>query len=302
MEHSDKKNIFNKTRLAPTPSGFLHLGNILSFAITAHIARKSRSQILLRIDDLDRLRVNKEYVQDIFDTLDFMEIPWDEGPRDIKEYETMYSQLHRMELYIKAMARLQHNEFLYACNCSRKQLSMIAGDNSDTCACKQLKLPLSNNNLNWRLMTDEHTQIEVKDYFGKNIKTILPDDVHNVIIKKKDGYPSYQLASVVDDLFYEVDLVVRGADLWSSTIVQHQISAALGENDFNNITFYHHPLLMESQDKKLSKSAGSTSVRYLRQNGKSASDIYSLIGNMLGINEPVSDWRELGELTLSDVV
>jgi len=299
MKQPDKKNIYNKTRLAPTPSGFLHLGNVLSFALTAYIARKNGAQILLRIDDLDRLRVNKEYVQDIFDTLNFMEIPWDEGPRDIKEYETMYSQLHRMDLYIEAMARLQHDEFLYACYCSRKQLSMIAEDNNDTCDCQQLKLPLSNNNINWRLMTDENTQIEVKDYFGKNIKTTLPNDVHNVIIKKKDGYPSYQLASVVDDIFYEVDLVVRGADLWSSTIVQHQIAAALGKSYFNNITFYHHPLLMEGPDKKLSKSAGSTSVRYLRQNGKSASDIYSLIAGKLGINKRISNWTELGEIVVS---
>src|ERR1700692_1257964 len=100
-----------------------------------------------------------------------MEIPWDEGPRDIKEYETTYSQLHRMELYVEAMARLQHNDLLYACNCSRKQLSMITGYNSYTCACQQLKLRLSDDNVNWRLITDENTQIEVKDYSGKNIKT-----------------------------------------------------------------------------------------------------------------------------------
>jgi glutamyl/glutaminyl-tRNA synthetase len=122
--------------------------------------------------------------------------------------------------------------------------------------------------------------------------------MHNVIIKKKDGYPSYQLASVVDDLFYGVDLVVRGDDLWSSTGVQHHLAAVLGGNNFNNITFYHHPLLMQSMDKKLSKSAGATSVRYLRQNGKSASDIYSLIARMLGINKSVSNWQEFGGLAL----
>src|SRR5579872_3698555 len=67
---------FSKTRLAPTPSGFLHLGNVLSFAITAAIAAKTGAKILLRIDDLDRDRVNRDYVQDIFDTLNFLEIPW----------------------------------------------------------------------------------------------------------------------------------------------------------------------------------------------------------------------------------
>ena len=66
---------FKRTRIAPTPSGFLHLGNILSFAITADLARKSGAKTLLRIDDLDRDRVNPLYVQDIFDTLNFLEIP-----------------------------------------------------------------------------------------------------------------------------------------------------------------------------------------------------------------------------------
>src|ERR1700761_6754186 len=94
---------FNKTRIAPTPSGFLHLGNVLSFAITAVIAEKTNAKILLRIDDLDRDRVNKQYVQDIFDTLNFLEIPWDGGPRNFGEYESEYSQVHRMGLYQRVL-------------------------------------------------------------------------------------------------------------------------------------------------------------------------------------------------------
>ena len=97
---------YNKTRIAPTPSGFLHLGNVLSFGITAALARKHGAKILLRIDDLDRTRINKQYVQDIFDTLNFLEIPWDEGPRNIKEYEDSYSQLHRMGVYQEALEQL----------------------------------------------------------------------------------------------------------------------------------------------------------------------------------------------------
>src|SRR5580698_8544901 len=74
--------VFRKTRIAPTPSGFLHLGNVLSFALTAGLARRSGASILLRIDDLDRERVSREYVEDIFDALNFLGIPWDEGPRN----------------------------------------------------------------------------------------------------------------------------------------------------------------------------------------------------------------------------
>src|ERR1035437_9153412 len=94
---------FKRTRIAPTPSGYLHLGNILSFAITAALARKTNAKVLLRIDDFDLERTNKLYVQDIFDTLNFLEIPWDEGPRNMKQYEQEFSQVHRMEMYKKAL-------------------------------------------------------------------------------------------------------------------------------------------------------------------------------------------------------
>lgn len=83
--------IFKRTRIAPTPSGYLHLGNILSFALTVTLARQTRANILLRIDDLDRERADRLYVQDIFDTLNFLEIPWDEGPRDYEEYKSDWS-------------------------------------------------------------------------------------------------------------------------------------------------------------------------------------------------------------------
>ncbi len=87
---------YKKTRIAPTPSGFLHLGNVLSFSITAALAKKHSAKILLRIDDLDRARANDQYLQDIFDTLNFLEIPWDEGPRNVNEFKNAYSQAHRM--------------------------------------------------------------------------------------------------------------------------------------------------------------------------------------------------------------
>src|SRR4051812_36682128 len=103
----DTQLTFKKTRIAPTPSGFLHLGNIFSFAITAALAQKTQAKIFLRIDDFDRERTNKLYIQDIFDTLNFLEIPWHEGPRNMQAYETEYSQAHRAEIYTKALQQLR---------------------------------------------------------------------------------------------------------------------------------------------------------------------------------------------------
>src|ERR1700744_3080123 len=113
---------YKRTRIAPTPSGFLHLGNVLSFSITAALARRHDAKILLRIDDLDQARVNKNYLQDIFDTLNFLEIPWDEGPRNVGEFDQSYSQLHRMAMYNKALEKLNNGGQAFACTCSRQQL------------------------------------------------------------------------------------------------------------------------------------------------------------------------------------
>jgi glutamyl/glutaminyl-tRNA synthetase len=270
---------YNKTRIAPTPSGFLHVGNVLSFAITAALAKESGAKILLRIDDIDQARANSQYVQDIFDTLNFLAIPWHEGPRDL--------QTHRLGLYNTALAQLRNNGLVYACNCSRKQF------NESECACFEKKIPLDADNVSWRLITGKNTEINIKNYNGSIINTVLPADMHDFIVRKKDGFPAYQLTSVVDDLFYGVNLVVRGEDLWSSTLAQHALTSALGRDEFGQIAFYHHALIIDPSGNKFSKSAGATSIKYLRESAKSARDVYGLIGDLLGIKERVTEWEQL---------
>jgi glutamyl/glutaminyl-tRNA synthetase len=291
---------FKKTRIAPTPSGFLHLGNILSFAITAAIARQSGAKILLRIDDLDQARVEKRYIQDIFDTLNFLEIPWDEGPGNIKEFEDSYSQLHRMHAYHEALKQLSENSLVFACTCSRRQMNNGDQDNTRPCNCLSRKLSLDKEDACWRLITGNNAAPAVKNYIGGIIQAALPPEMDNFIVKKKDGFPSYQLASVIDDLFYGVDLVVRGEDLWPSTLAQHQLALALEKNNFNQIAFYHHLLLAETAGKKLSKSAGATSVRYLREDGKTPEDIYTIIARMLGINNSIANWQQLAGIIVPE--
>ena len=289
-----RSNSFNKTRIAPTPSGYLHVGNVLSFAVTALLARKSGAKILLRIDDLDQPRINKLYLQDIFDTLNFLEIPWDEGPRNLQDFETGYSQLHRLPMYKEALKQLADEGLVFACTCSRSQLTI------GECSCFEKKIPLSAQNTCWRLLTGVNTEIQVKNYNGNITKALLPDEMHNFVVKKKDGFPAYQLTSVIDDLFFGVDLVVRGEDLWPSTLAQHLLANVLKKNGFADVTFYHHPLLMEA-GKKISKSAGAVSIRYLRESGKKPTDIYTTIAGMLGIKDPVTNWEQLAEIIIMEV-
>lgn len=282
---------YKRTRIAPTPSGFLHLGNVLSFSITTALAKKHGAKILLRIDDLDQARANDQYLQDIFDTLNFLEIPWDEGPHDVNEFKNSYSQVHRMSLYNHTFEDLRARGRIFACTCSRQQLR-----GNTTCTCRDKNIPLNEKDASWRLVTDDQDELSIKDYSGQVIQALLTADMHNFIVRRKDGLPSYQLASVVDDLHYHVDLIIRGQDLWASTLAQHELAKTLDKNDFQDITFFHHSLLTESGGQKLSKSEGATSVRYLRQSGKKPADIYKMIAASLGVDEEITTWQQLIEI------
>jgi glutamyl-tRNA synthetase len=143
----------------------------------------------------------------------------------------------------------------------------------------------------WRLYTDEK-ELTINTLNDGIIKTLLPDIMKNFVVKKKDGYPAYQLASLLDDIYFEVDLIVRGADLYPSTIAQHYLADVLNKDDFKNITFHNHPLLMETGDKKLSKSAGATSIKYLREQGKTSADVYVEIGRMLEVGGDLRSFED----------
>ncbi|HEU4551771.1 MAG TPA: glutamate--tRNA ligase family protein [Chitinophaga sp.] len=290
---------FHKTRIAPTPSGFLHVGNVLSFAITAALARKTSARILLRIDDIDRARITPQYVHDIFDTLHYLNIPWNEGPENYTQYEQEYSQLHRMPLYNKALQQLREGGHVFACECSRAQVLAASPDGAYPGTCREKGIPLDKENVSWRLRTDTGKEITFKTLQATNsgmlhtVTATLPANMHDFIVRKKDGFPAYQLTSVVDDDHFGIDLVVRGADLWPSTIAQHYLAALIPGNTFQYSTSYHHPLLLETPDRKLSKSAGATSIQFLRKEGKQPADIYTIIARMLGYEQPVKNFEDL---------
>lgn len=283
------KNIYKKTRLAPTPSGYLHLGNAYSFIYTAAFAQHSGAKLFLRIDDLDRERIRPEYVQDIFDTLDFLNISWDEGPRNVNEYEKEYSQVHRLSLYNEALEKLKDDGRLYACTCSRSQLGEMGKYEGN---CRDKKIPFDAPEVNWRLRTTDASDIQVRLVEGDFATKPYPLPMHDLIVRKKDGYPAYQLASVVDDLHYGIDLIIRGADLWDSTLAQIYLANKMGKTSFADTTFSMHQLLLTGDGQKLSKSAGDTSIHYLRQQGKKSADIYEMIGNMIGAQFPTRNLED----------
>lgn len=288
--------VFNRTRIAPTPSGFLHLGNVLSFAITAALARKTGAAIFLRIDDMDQERVQPEFIRDIFTTLQFLGIPWEEGPVNELDAKVQYSQMLRLPVYLDALNRLAEEGHVFACRCSRAELTGSASKGYPG-TCRDKNIPLDSPNVNWRLKTTS-TILQIRTWPGISQQHTLPDEMKDFVIRKKDGFPAYQLTSVADDDFYGTDLAVRGQDLWHSTLAQVYLSSLLDNNSFNQCTFFHHPLLMDSGNKKLSKSAGDTSIQFLRENGHTPQQIFSTIARLMAIDTAVNDWQSLGEVMI----
>lgn len=286
-------SLVRKTRIAPTPSGYLHLGNAFSFALTAALADRYGATTVLRIDDLDRQRVQPAYIQDIFDTLDFLDIPWHEGPRSPDEFEREYSQLQRLHLYRRAFEELRDRDTVFACNCSRTVARQTEADAVYAGHCRRKALQLDAPGVKWRMHTTAGLPLTVRTT-GSVVTTVLPIEQQNFIVRKKDGMAAYQLASLIDDQYFGVNLIVRGRDLWPSTLAQHYLARVLGVHGFIDSTFHHHALFRDSDGMKLSKSAGATSIQYLRKAGKTRADVYNLIARNAGIAENVRHWKELG--------
>ena len=283
---------FKLTRFAPTPSGFLHIGNVYSFLLSKALAEKTGAKILLRIDDLDRDRYRPEFVQDIFDTLDFLEIGYDMGPKNMQEFEQEWSQIHRMGSYLEALEQIREQRLVFACDCTRKKIQQLDSSGYYLGHCQVRNIPLERNDTCWRMDTFDTDFIKIKTY-NEGVKSYtLPEDSAFFIVRKKDKLPAYQLTSVIDDLHYEVDLVVRGNDLLGSTLGQQIVAHGLEDSSFKEVTFLHHRLLKGPKNKKLSKSEGANSIQFLRNEGKSAAEVYHILGEMLGAKEPIKNFEE----------
>lgn len=224
-----------RTRLAPTPSGFVHEGNLVNFLVISHVAQTCDADVALRLDDIDHLRVQDEYVDDIFRVLTWLEIPWTDGPRSTADL-AQWTQHQRLDRYERAREELWMTGLAYHCTCSRTHWNAFTGDSCPG-QCRHGKLAF---------------------HAGHTATRLHLDGVPDPIIWRRDDLPAYHLTSTVDDCDGRIDLVVRGEDLTSSTDVQRRISRALPGNTFHQALVLHHPLVT-IEGRKLSKSAGAQS-------------------------------------------
>ena len=272
-----------KTRIAPTPSGLLHAGNGASFLLTYILTQAFDGKILLRIDDLDAERMRLEYVEDIFRTLDWLGIEWDEGPSSVADFQQNWSQHLRLDLYQNALQTLKNiansdslgtEGTLYACQCSRKQIQAASQNGLYPQTCRFKNISFDAKDTAWRIHVPETTEVSFKNV-DVNTRTIhhSPLTIHHSIgdfvVRQKNGLPAYQVASVVDDGHFGVNFVVRGADLLPSTAAQIFVAQQLNRTDFAETVFFHHNLVTDAGGEKLSKSKGAGSLADWRVSGRS---------------------------------
>lgn len=254
-------------RIAPTPSGFLHIGNAFNFLLVEKLSIEHQARIFLRMDDLDKERSRPEYVQDIFDTLHWLGIEWHMGPQNAQQLAT-WSQQRRLPLYASFVEQLKQKNLVFPCTCSRKMQENAAYNGH----C--LHEPPAPGAFQLRAKTPDNMQTTVADALAGSLQADWTD-MRYFVVQGKNGKASYQVASVVDDVHFGVTDVVRGIDLLSSTAAQCWLADQCQLGGFQKINFYHHPLLQNAHGEKISKSAGDLSLQMMRNAGETKEGIRS---------------------------
>ena len=267
-----------RSRIAPTPSGLLHLGNAVNFILTWLMVRKASGTLRLRIDDADCLRTRPEYLEDIFLQLDWLGITWDEGPMGPDDFRQRFSQQLRLERYRAFLGELDCRGHLYPCGCSRSQIRQLAPDGVYPGFCRdRAAAPMPGEAQRVRVPEGSIFRVE-----GQEVA--LCKAMGDFVLWRKEDFPAYQLVSLVDDIDDRSTLIVRGQDLLVSTAAQLFLAGLHGDNLFAETTFVHHPLVWGEDGRKLSKSDGALSLAVLRERGASPTWVYQAVARQMGMN------------------
>lgn len=286
------KPAHRRGRYAPSPSGPLHLGNLRTALLAWLQARLSDAVYVLRMEDLDLPRMKPGSAEAMLDNLHWLGLDWDEGP-GLGHHDDLYYQSKRTTYYDQALADLEARGLVYRCYCSRKDIQLAASaphagqgmpPYPGTCRdlspaaeaavkrAKPLRKPA------YRFKAPDRT-FGFQDRLIGHFEQHLARDVGDFVVKRADGLYAYQLAVVIDDGLMGVTDVLRGRDLLDSTPRQMALFEALG---FPIPNFWHVPLVMNDQGKRLAKRDGSTGLDVLRAKGLSSTQIIGLLASSLG--------------------
>ncbi len=301
------------TRLAPSPTGALHLGNARTFLLTWALARKSGWRVVLRVEDLDGPRVKPESIAACVETLSWLGMDWDQGP---------IIQSHDLSPYIDAMRLLASRRIVYPSIHSRTEIEDAAAtlalsapqEGAHDTPFPQSMRPLlkpadfepsvepsgQGELANWRFVTPAGPT-SVADVFAGTHVFDIARIVGDFVVWTKRGQPAYQLAVVADDHRQGITHVVRGDDLLDSAARQLLLYRALGLSP--EPTYIHLPLVKGPDGKRLAKRHGDTRVAFYRDRGVTVDRVIGLLAYWSGLSAvrramSATEFRDCFDLTI----
>ena len=260
----DKEQKSYRGRIAPTPSGYLHEGHASTFKTAWRRARERDGYVIYRNDDLDKLRCSEEFSRSAMDDLQRLKINWDEGPDCGGKYGP-YNQSERAEKYVSILLKLAKDGKIYPCKKSRKEIQALGKKSTvwNEYLFPQELCPIQKHyekaevdlNTNWRFRTQWDEKVSFVD--GRKGKQTFEvgKDFADFLVWRKDGFASYELATVVDDHLMKISEIVRGEDLLVSSARQYVLFDGL---NWAHPQFYHCELVLDQKGRKLSKSEKNT--------------------------------------------
>jgi glutamyl-tRNA synthetase len=264
-------------RLAPSPTGHLHLGHARTFWIAAERARAAGGRLLLRIDDLDTARCRPAYVDAALEDLAWL---------GLSTEPPVYFQSTRLPLYREALARLHAANLIYPCHRSRRDLAgALSAPHEGNAADDEPLYPpewrppsdaplpaldAAGLALNWRFRVPDGETTAFHDALAGPQSAVAGRDFGDFLVWRKEGLPSYQLACAVDDEALGITEVVRGADLIRSTFRQLLVLHALGAAA---PAYAHAPLMLDEQGVRLAKRHDALALHTLRESGLGAAAV-----------------------------
>ena len=276
-------------RLAPSPTGHLHLGHARTFFVAFERARAAGGTLVLRNEDLDPQRSRPEFVRSFVEDLRWLGITWQEGP-DAGGLVGPYSQSERREFYLAAWRDLVAAGHVYPCVCSRRDLARAAqapheqqqqhADDEPlypgTCRPPAGPPPPAfetPRGVNWRFRVPDGGPVDFVD-LGQGPQAFTAGrDFGDFLVWRRDDVPAYQLACAVDDALMRITEVVRGADLLKSTARQILLQRALR---FSTPDYFHCELVTDESGERLAKRHAALSLRALREAGRTPAEVRSM--------------------------
>ena len=297
-----------RVRYAPSPTGMQHIGGVRTALFNYLYARSKGGKFILRLEDTDRTRFDEKYVQNLYDTMDWLGIDWDEGGKKGGEYGP-YVQSERFDLYKKYAMQLIEKGEAYYCFCDAERLERIRKIQTDNKMapgydrnCRHLTPEEVKANLDAgkpyviRLKVPLEGETKFSDHLLGDITWKNEDISPDPVLLKSDGFPTYHLANIVDDHMMKISHVMRAQEWIPSTPLHVQMYRSFG---WQHPEFCHLPMVNGSDGKKLSKRHGSTSLNEFRARGylpQAIVNYVALLGCSYEDGRDMYTLEELGKL------